>query len=119
MLGTPLVTSAINSAYDLWFGVMFATFIWQAWSQDRRQLRAQFLISFLLCWIVIGTVLATILSSAGPCYYGRVTGLEDPFRPLMDYLRAANDVAPVWATVEMKSSWKGSVSRNVCRSSPA
>src|SRR5690606_6840357 len=96
LIGTPIVTSAFNVFYDLWFGAMLSIYIWQAWSLERRELRAQFLISFLLFWIVIGTVLATVLSSAGPCYYGRVTGLEDPFEPLMSYLRSANDVAPVW-----------------------
>jgi hypothetical protein len=106
VLGTPIVTSAINVCYDLWFGAMLATYIWQAWSLDRRELRAQFLISFLLFWIVIGTVMATLLSSAGPCYYGRVTGLEDPFQPLMAYLSSANDVAPVWSLKIQDLLWQ-------------
>ena len=106
LVGTPLVTSAINMGYDLWFGAMLATFIWQAWSLERRELRAQFLVAFLLCWIVIGTVMATLLSSAGPCYYGRVTGLADPFHPLMDYLRSANEMAPVWSLKIQDILWR-------------
>jgi len=105
VLGTPAVTSAVSFAYNLWFFVLFFTFIWQVMSLKRPQLRMQFLLAFLLCWIVLGTVLATVLSSAGPVYYGRITGLADPFAPLMHYLYAVHEQAPVWALSVQERLW--------------
>jgi len=46
---------------------------------------------------LVGNLVATLLSFAGPVYFGRVTGLADPFAPLMAYLHQANDVVPVMA----------------------
>ena len=105
VLGTPFVTTTINVFYNLWFFVLLLTFIWQALSIKRPQLRMQFLLAFLLCWILLGTVLATILSSAGPVYYGRVTGLADPYAPLMAYLYAVAERYPVWALTVQESLW--------------
>lgn len=105
VLGTPYVTTAINFCYNLWFFVLFFTFIWQAMSCKRPMLRMQFLIGFLLTWIVLGTVLATFLSSAGPVYYGRVTGLADPYSPLMTYLYSVNESFPVWALDVQERLW--------------
>jgi len=105
ILGTPLVTTAISFNYNLWFFVLFFTFIWQAMSRQRPQLRLQFLLAFLLTWIVLGTVLATLLSSAGPVYYGRITGLADPYAPLMTYLYNVNESFPVWALDVQERLW--------------
>ena len=35
---------------------------------------------------MLGALLAVLLSSAGPCYFGKVTDLPDPFAPLMQQL---------------------------------
>ena len=45
------------------------------------------------------------ISSAGPVYYGRVTGLADPYAPLMDYLHAVAGQYPVWALKVQDSLW--------------
>ena len=110
IVGTPLVSSGINFFYNMWLALMFGTFIWQACSLKRPALRMQYLVSFLLFWVVVGTVLATLLSSAGPCYYGRVTGLDDPYAPLMDYLRAADETAPIWSLKVQELLWDNYVS---------
>jgi hypothetical protein len=105
ILGTPFATTGINFFYNFWLFLMFATFIWQACSLKRPAVRMQYLLCFLLNWVVVGTVLATLLSSVGPCYYGRVTGLDDPYAPLMAYLQAANEVAPVWSLKVQEMLW--------------
>ena len=87
LLGTPLPTAAIDALYCGWIPTMLLVFYWQVGSTKRSALRMRFLMSFLLCWILIGTVLATALSSAGPCYFGRITGLPDPYQPLMAHLQ--------------------------------
>lgn len=97
LLGHPLVTSLLNLNYHLWFFMLFGAIYWLAFSMERAQLRLQFLLSFVLVWIVMGNLAALLMSSAGPCYFGRVTGAPDPYAPLMQYLRATNEMVPVWA----------------------
>src|SRR5262245_57568805 len=44
LVGQPLVTAAINCCYTIWFFIMFAVVLWQAWGRDRT-LRMQFMLS--------------------------------------------------------------------------
>ena len=111
LIGTPLATTSINFFYNLWLFVMFFTFIWQMLSVKRQGLRTQFLLSFVACWIVVGTIAATFLASAGPCFYGRVTGLPDPYAALMAYLNAASDQVPVWSLSVQDMLWENYASR--------
>ncbi len=105
VLGYPFVTAAVNGLYHLWFVVMFGVILWQAGSLARPRVRMQFFLSFILLWAVLGNFIAILLSSAGPVYYDRVTGLANPFQPLMDYLHAANEVAPVMALGVQEKLW--------------
>ena len=105
VFGTPLVTSAVNFAYNAWFFVLFFTFIWQAASARNSRLRMQFLLSFLLTWMILGTVLALAFASGGPVYYGRLTGLADPYAPLMQYLYNVNEQYPVWSLSVQEKLW--------------
>lgn len=106
LVGQPAITCAINFGYHLWFFVMFVILFWQAWSSD-RELRRQFFVAFILTWGVLGTFAATWFSSAGPCYYGRVTGItDDPYAPLVSYLHQVNDAGyRVWALDVQQMLW--------------
>lgn len=97
IIGFPLITAVINIFYHLWFFVMFAFLYWQACSMVDPRLRNQFLWSFLMIWIVLGTIGATSLSSVGPCYYGNFVAGDNPFAPLMQYLRNVSEDFPIWA----------------------
>lgn len=77
--------------YTLWFPFMWAFVLIHVVETKRPAERTQFLVSYVLVWIVLGTVLAITLASTGPVYYGRITGLDDPFSPFMDVLRAADN----------------------------
>jgi hypothetical protein len=66
----------------------------------------QFFLTFVASWALLGNVAATLFSSVGPCYYGRVTGLVDPFQPLMDYLWAVNESLPVWSLGVQEMLWE-------------
>ena len=112
-LGLPIVTHAINLAYATWFVVLCAIWIWQAFSLRDPQLRLQFFWSLLTTWIVLGNVAATYLASGGPCYFGRMTGLADPFEPLMAYLRAADASYPIWALSAQDALWRHHLARDV------
>ncbi len=83
--------SVFDFFYTLWFPFMWAFVLIHVMETKRPAERTQYLLSYVLVWIVLGTALAIALSSAGPVYYGRVTGLDDPFIPYMDMLRAADD----------------------------
>lgn len=106
LLGHPVVTAGINVVYNLWFYVVFVVIAWQAGSVANPRLRLQFLMSFVLAWALLGSLAATFLSSAGPAYYGRVTGLADVYAPLMAYLHAANESYPVWALAVQDNLWR-------------
>ncbi|MFQ5783750.1 MAG: phosphatase PAP2 family protein [Alphaproteobacteria bacterium] len=106
MLGTPLVTSALNFVYHLWFFVLHAVLLWQTFSLADPRLRMQFLLTFLLSWALLGSLAATVFASVGPVYFGAATGLEDPFAGLMAYLNEANQSYPVWALEVQQGLWE-------------
>jgi hypothetical protein len=105
ILGAPLVTHAINWAYNFWFYFLGVIWVWQAFSQRDDRLRLRFFLTLILGWILLGNISATMFSSAGPCYFGRVTGLADPFLPLMSYLREASQSHAVWALEAQEMLW--------------
>lgn len=110
LLGHPLVTSALNVTYHLWYfivmGALYVMALIGGEAQSRMaQLRMQFLLSFVLSWIVLGNVLAIFGSSAGPCYYGHFVPGADPYAPLMAYLQEANQHYPVWALNVQQLLW--------------
>ncbi|MDJ0943767.1 MAG: phosphatase PAP2 family protein [Kiloniellales bacterium] len=105
VLGFPPVTTAINFVYHLWFFVLYAVMFWQGFTLADPHLRMQYLLSTVLIWSLLGSLAATLLSSAGPCYYGAVTGKADPFSPLMAYLRAAAESHYVPAVAVQDMLW--------------
>jgi PAP2 superfamily len=92
LLGYPIVTSALSLIYALWFIVLYGVNAWQAFARRDPVLRMQYLLCTVLIWAVIGNIGCTIFASGGPVYYGRLTGLPDPFAPLMQYLHAGDAV---------------------------
>ncbi|MBT5051223.1 MAG: phosphatase PAP2 family protein [Rhodospirillaceae bacterium] len=105
LLASPFISSALNFSYNIWFFVLFGMLFWQAFSQKNQERRLQFFYAFLSLWIFLGIVAATLLSSAGPVYYGRVTGLADPYAPLMAYLHQANALFPIWSLEVQDILW--------------
>ena len=106
IVGMPAITSGLNRAYNYWFLVLGFILIWQTFSRRDPKLRLQFFFTLVLGWILLGTIAAALLFSAGPCFFGRATGLPDPFTPLMAYLREANQVYPVWAITTQDGLWQ-------------
>lgn len=105
VLGYPLITSFIGLIYNSWFFLVYSVFFWQAFSLKDRRLRMQFLISFVMVSAVIGNILAMSLSSAGPIYFSRITGLDDPYEPLFYYLYTADKTYPVWVLNTQEVLW--------------
>lgn len=105
LIGEPVITFALNVAYRLWFSILLLVIVWQAFSQRDRRLRLQFFFTLAACWILLGTVGAALLSSAGPCFYGRVTGLPDPFAPQIAYLREVAELYPIMTLLVQERLW--------------
>ena len=97
ILGFPAITALLSVGYRLWFGVTYGVVLWMLIETRNQRLRMRYLLTFVLTWILVGNLAATFLSSAGPAFYGRVTGLTDPFAPLLAYLREAGHHAAVVA----------------------
>lgn len=112
-LGFPAVTHALNIVYAVWFAVLGVVWVWQVFSLKDDALRLQFFWSLLATWIVLGNIAATYLASAGPCYFGRMAGLPDPYEPLMAYLREADMIYPIWALDAQDLLWRHYLSQDV------
>jgi hypothetical protein len=105
-LQSPLPTFLVNAVYNLWFFVMFAVLYTQLFSAGDRGRRLRFLHAFVLTWMVNGTLLAMLLSSAGPCFYGRVEQGPDPFAEQMEWLRGHDGQPyPIWAVATQDMLW--------------
>lgn len=96
VFGAPLLTTALNAAYHVWFFLLYMMFFVAAFDRRVPERRMVFLVAFSLTWMIGGNLLATVFSSAGPVYY-QALGHGDTFVPQMQGLRALNQVSPVWA----------------------
>jgi hypothetical protein len=110
-LGYPFVTFVINVIYNFWFFMQLIVVMWQIVAFNRPRLRMQFLLSYVLVWMFLGSFMAIALSSAGPCFFGNVTHLPDPFEPLFQYLNHTNSTLAeydlsLWALETQKYLWE-------------
>ena len=77
---------------------MIAVLVIAVFSIDRPRLRSQYLICFVLAWTILGTIGAIVFASMGPCFFDLAyPGADNPFGPLMAYLKEVNQTYPVWA----------------------
>lgn len=111
VFGHPAITRAIDVLYYSWFPILVLTLVWQGWTSSHRlrwrRRRTRFFVSYVATWILLGTVAATVFSSVGPCYYGLVTGLHDPFQPLLLHLQMVNETHPLIALDVQRYLWEG------------
>ena len=104
-LGHPAVTGVISFLYKLWFACIYFVFFWQAFSMRDPALRMRYLLSYVLCWSLLGSLAALGFSSAGPCYFGLVTHVADPYAPLLQYLREADQSFRNWSLAGQDYLW--------------
>lgn len=106
LMGRPLVTSAVNVAYNCWFFVLFGTWIWQGFRRSANLLSRRYLLAFLITWLLGTGILGILFSSVGPCFYGRLVPGPDPYAPLMAYLAEAGKAAPLWVLDTQNMLWE-------------
>lgn len=75
----------------LWFVVCFGALFYVVTSQRTAAIRTRYLVCFMLVWIVIGNLLAGAFLSAGPAYYGYVTGDTGRFAAQLAFLAAGSE----------------------------
>jgi hypothetical protein len=116
-VGYPPITALISLVYEAWFPVLALVVVAVALS-TRVALRNQFLVALVLTWAILGTLLPLLLPAGGPCFYGLLyPNRPDPYRPLMEYLAAANEIHSIrvldlqqmlWADFEARALRPGS-----------
>lgn len=105
VIGHPAVSVFIDRGYLYgWILMMWGCTIWMA-VHGPEPLRLQYFFAFAASWVLLGTIAAIAFSSAGPVYYGRVTGLPDPYVPLIEYLGAVNTQTPLGAVDDHERLW--------------
>lgn len=107
VLGFAPVTFLINLNYNAWFAVMWVVWVYFAFADRSSETRTRFFLTFFTAWIIGGGVMAIWFSSVGPCFYGLIGLSPDPFAAQMQYLRAANEVLPIWAVNVQDVLWAG------------
>ena len=100
------VTFLVNLNYNLWFVVMNVFWAYYAFIVRPGEERTRFFMSFMMIWILGGGVLAIVFSSAGPCYFTRIGLSPDPYLPLMEHLRHADQYMPIWALGAQDRLWE-------------
>ncbi|MEZ0262752.1 MAG: phosphatase PAP2 family protein [Alphaproteobacteria bacterium] len=75
---------ALDTAYLVWFAVMYAALAYNVFIDSDINRRLRFLWTFALSWILLGTLLATGLSSTGPLFFGNFyPDMADPYKDLV------------------------------------
>ena len=79
VFGGPISLQVLDAAYRRWFGVFPLFVVWQGWRKPSID-RTRVLLALALTWVVLAIVVALLVSSAGPVYYERITGLPSPYK---------------------------------------
>lgn len=89
--GFGLVRSIVEFNYNvLWFILCFGALFFVATSPAASAVRVRYLTMFMIVWVVCGNVLAGLFLSAGPAYYGLVTGDMARFGEQLAFLSASD-----------------------------
>lgn len=75
-----------------WFLLCFGMLFWIAVSPRASGVRSRYVVTYLATWIVVGNLLALVFLSAGPAYYGLVTGDTGRFADQMALLHRSEGV---------------------------
>lgn len=90
--GNDVVRAVVEWNYNQgWFIFCYATLFVVCVSHATSGLRTRYLVCYMLVWILVGNVLAGLFLSAGPAFYGHVTGDTARFGEQLAFLAASGD----------------------------
>lgn len=94
LFSSPYWTMFFNFAYNLWFLLIWGSFLYFMWYCKNECNRQSYLLSFFMTWFFIGGILAVAMSSAGPCFMHLLYPDKTMYLPLME--RLSNQVDTFW-----------------------
>ena len=116
----PTAIFAMDLIYDLWAPLFIGTWtVCFLVTKPSAAIRFRFPLAVLLAWFVGGNLAAIGLSSAGPCYYGLITGMADPYAAQMailsdfstdGFMRSTTYQAMLWDVYESPGFGFGGIS---------
>ena len=84
---TDFVRAAVEWNYSIaFFTSLFGGLFFVTTSPSAARMRSRYLFGFMLVWIILGNVFAGLFMSAGPAFYGHVTGDDFRFAGLLAFL---------------------------------
>ena len=88
LIANDAIFSVIEFNYDkVYFILSFSALYFVMTSPRAERFRTHYVAVFMLAWIVVGNALAGLFLSAGPAYYGFVTGDTGRFAELLGYIQ--------------------------------
>ena len=92
--GTDSIRNLVEWNYHLgWSSICYGTLFFVVTSPRARKLRTRYLFAFMLVWIIVGNLLAGLFLSAGPAFYGLVTGDSQRFAEQLQFLAQGGETA--------------------------
>lgn len=89
--GYGAVRSVLEFNYNfLWFLICFSSLFFVATSPRAASVRGRYMAMFMLTWVLCGNVFAGLFLSAGPVFYGAVTGDLVRFAGLTEFLNVSD-----------------------------
>jgi len=114
------IKTRIPEFADLWAPLFIGTWtVCFLVTKPSAAIRFRFPLAVLLAWFVGGNLAAIGLSSAGPCYYGLITGMADPYAAQMailsdfstdGFMRSTTYQAMLWDVYESPGFGFGGIS---------
>lgn len=115
--GSDTIRSVVEWNYNvLWFILCFGGLFYVVTSPRARAVRTRYVVMFMSTWAICGNLVAGLFLSAGPAFYGAVTGDPDRFAELTAFLAqsttgassASNFQAYLWERYESGTAGFGS-----------
>lgn len=104
--GFDIVRTIVEWNYNvLWFMICFGALFFVTTSPMAASVRTRYLVCFSAVWVLIGNVFAGIFLSAGPAFYGFVTGDTARYGEQLAFL-ARSAASPNSATAYQDYLWK-------------